>query len=456
LWNKPGSGYSTLTVSPDGTTVSVYSCEGCTGEFRFTDGRNWLAQFDVDTGNRQPDLEIAACRGQTFLGPEGSGVRPVYVVCDRTRQLEMVDLATGQPLELTYDAFLDGGFPETIGANAAVVAPDGRWLYLASGNRLTVIDMTRHAARRVQLADDITVEQRLPLLTLSPDGTQLFVGSIDRAALEAGRAESARVDVFDTTTWESRGQMKSSRPLTNMSLTAALDNTSFYGINVDHHGGEDIVVESRILHLSPDSGTTAIATRTNEEVLFLFARTVEVDPDAEFRPTPTPEPTAHERLFAVNHMLTPTGDAVDSGRVTAYDADTGEIAYWVETGTNPDATLSPDGTRLFIAANSDDGETLSSYDALSGDRNWSVPIENRHMWQFGEGPTALAVSQDGSRLFVYSASGPGDYFIQVFDTADGRLGRVIDGVAGCTAQLFPRPMAARSTSSAWPNGSRRR
>jgi len=183
----------------------------------------------------------------------------------------------------------------------------------------------------------------------------------------------------------------------------------------DWSGGED----DQQLAASPEATSPAVTATSLEPLLI-----------------PTPEPTAHERLFAISHIVSTGGDIV-GGRVTAYDAETAEIAYWIDTGQSPDAILSPDGTRLFVAANSEDGDTLSSYDAVSGDRNWSVSIEHRHIWQFGEGPTALAVSQDGSRLFVYSASAPGDYTIQVFDTADGRLGRVIDGVAGCTAQLFP-------------------
>ena len=442
-WHKPGGGYSTLSVSPDGSSVSVYACEGCTGEFRSTDGRNWLAQFDAVTGNRQPDLEISACRGQTFLAQESAGVRPLYVVCDRTRRLEMVDLATNQALELTYDTFLEGGFPETTGVNAATVAPDGQWLYLTSDNSLIAIDMAAQTARRIELDAGLNSEARLPLLTLSPDGTRLYAGSLDTVALADGSAEVNRVDVYDTASWQLLGQIVPGEPLTETAFAATLDGSSVFGVSISYQPSDDTVVETTIQRLSPESETVTVTTRTNEDVLFLFAGTVEMDPDATPLPTPTPEPTAHERLFAVSQMFDPGISSAESGRVTAYDAETGSIAYAIDTGVYPDAVLSPDGTRLYILSGGviSSGGThdtmLEAVDATSGDKNWSVAIENRVLWPDGAGPTTLAVSPDGSRLFVYSDEGPGDNTIQVFDTADGRLGRVIQGVTRCTAQLFP-------------------
>jgi DNA-binding beta-propeller fold protein YncE len=130
---------------------------------------------------------------------------------------------------------------------------------------------------------------------------------------------------------------------------------------------------------------------------------------------------------------------VEVGRVTVYDTETTELAYWIETGPNPDAALSRDGTRLYVVANDagGTGDILSANEALSGEELWSVPIETRVQWTGSEGPTTLAVAPDGSRLYVYSAVGPGGYQIQVFDTADGEQVATIDGVAGCQAQLFP-------------------
>ncbi len=434
-WHKPGSGESMLSVSPDGATVSVYSCEGCTGEIRSNTGRNWLQRFDAVTGAYLTNLDITECRGVAWQAPDGSAIRPIYVICDQSRRLEIINPENGQGVNLTYDVRLEGGFPETTGINASATSPDGRLLYLASGNRLTVVDLTRQAATRVQLDTGINVDARLPLLTLSADGSRIFIGSLDASAYDRGTAEVNRVDVYDTATWLSLGQITTGSPLTGAAFAASAEGTAAYGVFTSHPMTDETVVESTIQRLTFGSEPATIATRPNEEVLYLFAGTVEVDPDAEPRPTPTPGPTAHERLFAVS-SFTESSEGV-AGRVTAYDAVNGELVYRIDTGQNPDAILSPDGTLLFVAATSEDGDTLSSYDALSGDRNWSVPIEHRVMWHDGAGPTRLAVSQDGSRLFVYSASAPGDYTIQVFDTADGRLGRVIDGVAGCTAQLFP-------------------
>jgi DNA-binding beta-propeller fold protein YncE len=443
-WHKPGSGQSMLAVTDDGATVTVYSCEGCTGEIRSDTGRNWLQRFDAATGAYQTNLDITECRGVAWQAPEaateGFRARPIYVICDRSRSLEIVDPSNGQGVTLTHDVFLEGGFPDSTSADAHVLSPDRRLLYLVSGNRLSMIDMTRTAATRVQLDADVDLAQRMPLLALSPNGGRLFIGSLDDAAYAEGRAEVGQVDVYDTSSWERVGQIESGAQLTSTAFATAVDGESVYGVSADFQATDDgIAVESTIHHLPLDGEPATVATRTNEEVLYLFSGTVEVDPATVPLPAPTPAPAAQERLFVVSRVADPGG--VEGGRVTAYDTQTTDLAYWIETGPDPDAVLSHDGTRLYVAGSDPDGsgDILSANEALSGEELWSVPIHNRVQWMGGEGPTTLAVSQDGTRLFIYSTTGPGSYAIQVFDTADGRLGRVIHGVAGCVAQLFPSP-----------------
>lgn len=159
-------------------------------------------------------------------------------------------------------------------------------------------------------------------------------------------------------------------------------------------------------------------------------------------PSPTTEPTAHELLFATSQTVGAISSNDDSGRVTAFDAQTGNLVYAIETRVYPDAVLSSDGTRLFIlsggviSSGGTTDTTLQMVNAATGAERWSAKVENRVLWTDGEGPTTLAVSYDGSRLFVYSAGESDGYTIQVFDTEDGELVRTIEGVAGCAAQLF--------------------
>jgi DNA-binding beta-propeller fold protein YncE len=113
-----------------------------------------------------------------------------------------------------------------------------------------------------------------------------------------------------------------------------------------------------------------------------------------------------------------------SGRVSAIDLATQAELWSVETAQGPDAALSYDGTRLFIATRGP-GE-LWALDTRSGQEVWRVPLEQLVGYKF-YGPPTLAVSEDGSRLYAYSYdvdAGTGDsrtvpFRVQVFDTATG-------------------------------------
>jgi DNA-binding beta-propeller fold protein YncE len=156
-----------------------------------------------------------------------------------------------------------------------------------------------------------------------------------------------------------------------------------------------------------------------------------------------------ERLYVVSLVDTSEEDFSIRylGRVTAYDAETGEELYAIEAGSQIDAVLSPDGSRLFISALRQNGigDDLIAVDAATGQELWRTTIQDRVDWITGLGPSALAVSPDNQRLFVYSsdASAGGDaslipYRIQVFDAKTGDWITDFD-TAYCPARLYASP-----------------
>jgi outer membrane protein assembly factor BamB len=141
--------------------------------------------------------------------------------------------------------------------------------------------------------------------------------------------------------------------------------------------------------------------------------------------------TGAERLYVVSHVLTRDRDIVrTSGRVAALDT-VGATELWhVDVGPRIDVVLSPDGTRLYVASSEVErgGDNLVALDAATGRELWRVAIEDRTWWTFGEGPSALSVSADGSLLYLYSCSActgmtrmadGGEHWYQVLDTVDG-------------------------------------
>lgn len=133
---------------------------------------------------------------------------------------------------------------------------------------------------------------------------------------------------------------------------------------------------------------------------------------------------------------------VTSVGVSMIDPDRKRRVFSVDAPFSPDAILSPDGTRLYVAGVGDHGR-LAALDAASGTELWRTDVSDRVAYHFGIGPSALAISQDGEHLYVLSARDDPNstdptaalYWIRVLDSRTGLI-------AGESAPVF------RSTSEA--------
>ena len=137
------------------------------------------------------------------------------------------------------------------------------------------------------------------------------------------------------------------------------------------------------------------------------------------------------------------------GPVTAVDPETGSVRYTINGGYQPDAILSPDSTRLYVA-----GDDLSAHDASTGEEIWRVDYQYRLHWTIDTtAPSTLAISPDGAKLYVASydqerGTSPDantiPHFIQTFDTATGANLSESEAIrGGCTVPIHPSPDGQR-------------
>lgn len=208
---------------------------------------------------------------------------------------------------------------------------------------------------------------------------------------------------------------------------------SFGSVNVSQSGDRHLIRSRRWLREVAAIGTAAAAFAVVALVLVTILRPSK-QPASSALPVP-------EQLYVIS--LAYSGDSTVSGRVTAVDSATGASLYTRDLSPNPDAALSPDGTRLYSVlgpSESGGGERLIAVDTATGSDVWSAPISDRRKWILSIGPSALAVSGDGAHLYVasYDQGGERRPWIQVFDTTSGAKAEEFTAPE-CPAQLFAAP-----------------
>jgi outer membrane protein assembly factor BamB len=439
VWHKNPFGATSLTVSPNGKHVYIYSCSACTGLIREGDGGDhWLQVFDTVTGQQLEDIVAPTCVGPIYAAPNEI---TLYQMCEDASP-RLIDIGSGD----SSGADFLGDAP----VDVSVAAPDGERVFMVANGQLTAIQTGAQAATSpIPLPPDVAPDQEswLDLAGVSPDGRYLFLGILDQAAIERDqRVQSREIVVYDTGTWAEVSRIRDAGIIDMPALAASFDNRSVYVVNnrgSSLSGGEEAAT---IMQVGIAREPRPVTTRPGEEVLLLFAgvppRSTE---PAEPVPAPTPAVADDGRLYALG-LIYPAQSGMTIGtigRLTAYDIATGNIRYVVDRGAGIDAALSPDGLRIYLAAlNRDTGlDELSALDAETGRALWTVPLDYRVRYPSGEGPSALAVSADGHHLFVYSHL-PGDdtvgtYHLQVISTEHGRAVERVELLAGCDSQLHP-------------------
>ncbi len=135
-----------------------------------------------------------------------------------------------------------------------------------------------------------------------------------------------------------------------------------------------------------------------------------------------------------------------TGKVRIVNRATGKLIQAIDTGYAPDIAISPDGQRLYLAALeyielTPEGQEvlkdyLTAFDTATWKAVWKTEIKRppdanaRFRTNFGDGPSALAISSDGSRLFVQLQGGWDAWLIRI-DTATGRAIAQSPRVSNC-------------------------
>jgi DNA-binding beta-propeller fold protein YncE len=138
-----------------------------------------------------------------------------------------------------------------------------------------------------------------------------------------------------------------------------------------------------------------------------------------------------DRLYVASHVHDVVSSTLIGGRIRAIDLNTEQQVWSVDTGEDLDATLSPSGARLFLAADDGIGFDVAPMDrryainTADGSIAWNVPTSGRMAYIFNMGPATTAVSPDGSLLWLYkNGVAPGDsrvtYHIARADATNGQ------------------------------------
>lgn len=121
------------------------------------------------------------------------------------------------------------------------------------------------------------------------------------------------------------------------------------------------------------------------------------------------------------------------GEVVAFNSSTGAVVRRIPAFYQPDIAVSPGGDRLFLLYSRDTDQTTTTRHILSlvDTRSWatlaSTTLADRFLYNVS-GPSTLALSPDGTRLFMYNSNAwkwdpvrepntPLSYWLTVMDTA---------------------------------------
>lgn len=147
------------------------------------------------------------------------------------------------------------------------------------------------------------------------------------------------------------------------------------------------------------------------------------------------------------------------GTFTAYDAETREELYSLDVSYASQAAMSPDGARFYLTTPATDTNpgSLIALNAEDGSLIWRAPQTMSPVGYINDGPPSMALSADGSRLYLYVYRRNGDTFVGYsIRTIDAMTGATIgeaettDGSnSGCAPQLQASQSNGRVFLTCW-------
>lgn len=245
-----------------------------------------------------------------------------------------------------------------------ILSPDGRYLIVSNDGQgqqsLQVVDV--QSAKILQTLSYNSPDSLYLGVAFSPDGRQLYAS--------AGGSNTIRVYDF------SNGQLTAK----DMISVKDSQNTNFYPAG---------------LSVSPDGKTLYVANNLNNSV-----SKVDLNQKKVVKTTAVGNNPYTAFLSRDGHSLYVTNWGESS--VSVLDPDTMEVRKTIQTGLHPNAVTENTKTGNIYVSNSDD-DTVAILDGKTSQVRQTVSLKPYRNAPTGSMPDALAVSGDGSTLYVANA-----------------------------------------------------
>lgn len=293
-------------------------------------------------------------------------------------------------------------------------------------------------------------------LAVSPDGATLAVKTTGRASASAKNADIVFIDLasreiiqmlelpsgqnsFHGLVWSGDGQTLWTTDATNSLRSACRDAAGTMewrdavvlpgtsGKNPSAPGG---------LCLDEERNRVYVALSRNNTIGIVNLETKSLDAEIPVGIAPYTALQSDNKLYVSNWggrrpaegdktgptagsqaVVDPETGIASTGTVSVIDLASGTVTTEIEMGLHPSGmALSPDGTRLYVAnANSD---TVSVIETATDTVAQTLDAKPMESLPFGSAPNALCVSPDGTTLYI--ANG-GNNLLGVLDLASGKM-----------------------------------
>ncbi len=405
LDTQPGAQPASTLLANASGQVSVMRCGACDAEGV---GRRTQRVHNAADGVMLGELPLGGCDGAVF---QQLMVGSAIVIC-ADQPAQRITLQDGErPL-------FDSGPLADAPPDTFVAGPDDGTLYLLSGTEVyRVSGPIGLVVAQFAVTPDLLASSAQPFIMPGSTGLRLFIGPFPSGA--SGTDDpGAQVALISTRTFTEDLRFTPNPPLTSAVVAPGRDGRSLLGVSTTLHDG-GVIPQEAIVRYGLDGRSRTLLTLTGFTTQRLVSAAQPLEPAAPSQAT----------LFA----LATNADGQD--RLIGWDLGSGGQVLDLALQPTSDAIVSPDGTRLFVGS----GGALLSIDLATGREDWRVAWAHRTAVPADQGPTALAASSDGFRLYVRSSAprGPdtGDHFVQMFDARSGESLGEIPNAGGCAGRM---------------------